>query len=481
MRISSIMASIWALFCCFTAGAQDIDHPKYEVRAVWLTTIGGLDWPHTYSQSSASTIKQQRELTDILDQLQRANINTILLQTRIRATTIYPSKYEPWDGCISGHPGKSPGYDPLAFAIKECHKRGMELHAWVVTIPVGKWDKLGCRTLNSRKKGIARRIGADGYMKPEDPRTANYLADICEEITSKYDIDGIHLDYIRYPEQVAIPRQKLSSARNNITRIVKTITHRVKAIKPWVKMSCSPVGKFDDLSRYSSHGWNAYTKVAQDAQGWLKDGLMDQLYPMMYFKDNQFFPFALDWQENSHGKTIGAGLGIYFLSPREGKWTLDMIQRQLYFLRSEGIGHAFFRCKFLLDNTKGIYDFVCNEYNRYPAQIPPMKWSRQPSPAPPQDVRLTTDEYNQEWLEWSAANNDDSEGKYTFYNIYKSSDLPVDTSDPRLLVVSRTADTRIPLPCESRLFETHYAVTAIDRYGYESLPIYITREGTWKR
>lgn len=89
-------------------------------------------------------------MTDILDKLQKANINTILLQTRIRGTVIYPSAIEPWDGCCSGFPGKSPGYDPLAFAIKECHNRGMEVHAWIVTIPIGKWNGLGCKTL--RKK-----------------------------------------------------------------------------------------------------------------------------------------------------------------------------------------------------------------------------------------------------------------------------------------------------------------------------------------
>ena len=104
--------------------------PKYEVRAVWLTTIGGIDWPHSYAQSAHSAEKQKRELTDILDRLQAAHINTVLIQTRVRGTMIYPSAYEPWDGCLSGFPGKSPGYDALKFAIDECHKRGMECHAW---------------------------------------------------------------------------------------------------------------------------------------------------------------------------------------------------------------------------------------------------------------------------------------------------------------------------------------------------------------
>lgn len=76
--------------------------PKHEVRAVWLTTIGGIDWPHSYSQSPYSAKKQQQELCQILDRLQQAKINTVLIQTRIRGTMIYPSDYEPWDGCLSG-------------------------------------------------------------------------------------------------------------------------------------------------------------------------------------------------------------------------------------------------------------------------------------------------------------------------------------------------------------------------------------------
>ena len=118
----------------------------------------------------------------------------------MRATTIYPSDIEPWDGAMSGHPGQSPGYDPLAFAIDECHRRGMELHAWIVCIPIGKWNGYGCRQLRKRHPQIVRRIGEEAFLDPENTATASYVSSICEEVTRRYDIDGIHLDYIRYPE-----------------------------------------------------------------------------------------------------------------------------------------------------------------------------------------------------------------------------------------------------------------------------------------
>ena len=443
-------------------------NPKYEVRAVWLTTIGGIDWPHSYAQSERSAEKQKEELRAILDRLQKANINTVLLQTRIRATTIYPSQYEPWDGCLSGFPGKSPGYDALQFAIDECHKRGMEVHAWVVTIPVGKWNSYGCRQLRKRFPRLIKRIDQDGYMDPEATQTGCYLAEMCREIVQRYDVDGIHLDYIRYPETWKFRISK-DQARGNITRIVEKIHQAVKKEKPWVKMSCSPIGKFDDLSRYWSHGWNAYTKVAQDAQAWLKDGLMDELFPMMYFRGDQFFPFAIDWKEHSYGKIIAPGLGIYFLDPKEGKWNISDITSELYHLRNIGEGHAFFRNKFLLDNHQGVYDFVTAHFNRYPALVPPMTWESNKRPQQPVTLRIEENE-GTTTLKWdnSLQYEDGTAIKtpYIYNNVYASKEYPVDVHDARNLILTRT--TRRQQTTRTGNTPTYYAVTTTDGFGNES-------------
>lgn len=443
-------------------------NPKYEVRAVWLTTIGGIDWPHSYAQSERSAEKQKEELRAILDRLQKANINTVLLQTRIRATTIYPSQYEPWDGCLSGFPGKSPGYDALQFAIDECHKRGMEVHAWVVTIPVGKWNSYGCRQLRKRFPRLIKRIDQDGYMDPEATQTGCYLAEMCREIVQRYDVDGIHLDYIRYPETWKFRIGK-DQARGNITRIVEKIHQAVKKEKPWVKMSCSPIGKFDDLSRYWSHGWNAYTKVAQDAQAWLKDGLMDELFPMMYFRGDQFFPFAIDWKEHSYGKIIAPGLGIYFLDPKEGKWNISDITSELYHLRNIGEGHAFFRNKFLLDNHQGVYDFVTAHFNRYPALVPPMTWESNKRPQQPVTLRIEENE-GTTTLRWdNSLQYEDGTAIKTpsiYNNVYASKEYPVDVHDARNLILTKT--TRRQLTTRTGNTPTYYAVTTTDGFGNES-------------
>ena len=427
---------------------------------MWLTTIGGLDWPHTYANGSRSAIDcQKKELTDILDKLQTAGINTILLQTRIRATTIYPSLNEPWDGCLSGKPGVSPGYDALQFAIDECHKRGMELHAWVVTIPVGKWNGKGCASLRKKYPKLIKKIGEDGYMNPEDSQTGTYIANICEEIVRNYDVDGIHLDYIRYPEEWKIKVSK-EKGRAYITDIVRKVNLKVKGLKPWVKMSCSPIGKADDLPRMSSRGWNAYSRVCQDAQGWLRDGLMDQLYPMMYFKENNFFPFALDWKERSYGRMVVPGLGIYFMSPYERNWKLSDITQEMEVLRQWGLGHCYFRSKFFTDNTKGIYDFAVKEFDNYKTLVPPMSWELKERPLAP--TVLVTDSTNNT-ISWSGAV-DKSNSPYLTYNVYCSSECPVDINNPHNLMCVRTRSTSLLVPLKG----IFYAVTAMDRYGNES-------------
>lgn len=436
--------------------------PKQELRAVWLTTVGGLDWPHNYAQSTNSIRKQQQELCHILDLLKAAHVNTVLFQTRIRATVLYPSADEPWDGCVSGMPGTSPGYDPLQFAIEECHRRGMELHAWVVTIPIGKWNGAGARRLMQTHPRLVKRIGAEAFLNPEADGTADYLANLCGDITRRYDIDGIHLDYIRYPETWKITVNK-SQGRHYITRIARAISQRVKSIKPWVKMSCSPIGKHDDLDRQESYGWNAFSRVCQDAQGWLRNGIMDQLYPMMYFDGKHFYPFASDWSDHQYQGQTAAGLGIYLLSPKERNWALDAVERQMNVARDMNLGHAYFRSKFLTDNTKGIYDFV-SRFDSHLALTPAIHSSSSAPSAPRQLTMEHTDQgYHLHWLPAT----DNSKGDYLVYTIYASPTLPVDTSNPNNIMAIRYRDTDMMIKGQMSDAPLHFAVTAVDRFGHE--------------
>ena len=191
-------------FALLRVAAQESQSPKYEYRAVWLTTVENLDWPKTRIRSKADIEVQKMELVAMLDSLKKLNVNTVLLQTRLRGDVIYPSSIEPFAHVFTGVEGRDPGYDPLAFAIEECHKRGMQIHAWIVSMPLGTDEHVrrqGSLALCRNKSSLCTHYTGQWYMEPGNPGTAEYMAGIVKEIVSNYDVDGIHLDYIRYPDR----------------------------------------------------------------------------------------------------------------------------------------------------------------------------------------------------------------------------------------------------------------------------------------
>jgi uncharacterized lipoprotein YddW (UPF0748 family) len=439
-----------------------------------------MDWPRQKATNAEGIRKQQQELCDILDRLKEAHFNTVLFQTRLRGDLIYPSNIETFPEALTGRTGRNPGYDPLAFAIEECHKRGMELHAWIVTIPVGNTRQvrlLGKHSIVSKNRKICKQFKGSWYLDPGHPETADYLSRIVREIATNYNVDGIHFDYIRYPEQgTRFPdndtyrkygkkKNKVQWRRENITSLVRRLYTDIKSIKPWIKVSSSPVGKFASTSRYSSKGWDAYHAVHQDAQGWLKEGIHDALFPMMYFQGNDFYPFVLDWKENDNGRWVVPGLGIYFLSPKEKDWPLEEIARQINFTREEGLGgQAYFRNRFLLDNVKGIYDEVKDGFYTTSALLPPMTWIDSIAPSAPTAPIYEAQADGRVRLAWEASK--DNHDLPVVYHLYASSTYPVDTNDAQNLHTTYLKGT------ETTVKEGYYyAVTSADRYGNESAPL----------
>lgn len=449
------LISLLIIIICPLLAAYGQQAPKYEIRASWITTLGGLDWPTRKATSKSGIEAQKKELCDILDRLKAANFNTVLLQTRVRGDVIYPSAIETFTESLAGKEGRSPGYDPLQFAIDECHKRGMELHAWMVAIPIGNNRQIKLLEKNSvvkKQPSICIHYKDSWYLDPGNPKTDSYLAKLVNEVVSRYDVDGIHFDYIRYPERAkdfpdhtsyrkyGKKKDKSQWRRDNMTRIVRRLYTEVKQLKPWVKVSCSPIGKYNDTGRYSSSGWNAYKEVYQDAQLWLKNGIHDALFPMMYFQGNNFYPFALDWQENKSGRWIVPGLGIYFLHPKEQDWKLDEIARQIYFLRNiKADGEAYFRNRFVMDNTKGLLDELQEHFYATPAVVPPMTWADSIAPTVPTNTRLNILDKGVK-ISWKASTDNMQKGG-VYYRIYASNTYPVDTNMAENIVETRTDGT----------------------------------------
>lgn len=475
---------VFSFLILFNLSAQPV--PKYEVRAAWITAVYGLDWPRTKATTPASIQKQKEELVEILDKLKEANFNTVLFQARTRGDVLYKSDIEPYNSILTGKSGKDPGYDPLAFAVEECHKRGMECHAWMVTIPLGGRKhvaSLGKQSVTRRQPKICVPYKREYFLNPGNPKTKEYLMSLVKEVVERYDVDGVHFDYLRYPERAfrfpdSYDYRKYGNGRSldqwrrdNITEILRYIYKGVKQLKPWVKVSTCPVGKYRDTSRYSSKGWNAFHVVHQDVQGWLGEGIQDQIYPMMYFRGNAFYPFALDWQEQSNGRHVVPGLGVYFLHPSEGDWSLDEIQRQINFIRNHHLaGEAHYRVKFVTDNTQNLYDILQNDFYAYPALQPPMTWADSIAPSAPSELKAGQISEGYTRLHWKASTDNDKQNAPT-YVVYASDELPVDTQNPANIVATGIRETEyIYAPILPWTTRRHFVVTAIDRYGNESEP-----------
>lgn len=466
------------LLLCTTLMAAHADTlPKYEMRAVWLTTNWGLDWPSAPARNPREAARQQQELRNMLDALAYMGFNTIFFQARIRGEVFYPSAYEPWSRIVSGTAGKSPGYDPLGFVIKECHDRGMECHAWMVTIPAGNVKqaaKMGSKALPAKHPELCKKLKGNWYLDPGNPATSHYIAALVAEIVSRYDIDGIHLDYIRYPDEegnfpdadsyrryapAGMSRHQWHVA--NISRIVAAVSDTVAALNPHVMVSTAPLGRYTSLPGLPPAHWSCTEGAAQDAVAWLQQGDNDFVAPMMYYTGENFFPYLADWVARATQGYIVAGLGAYRLERTEGNWDVTEIQHQIAASRQYGAaGQAFFRARHLL-RFPALALLLAGNYYRYPALVPPQPTDS--SRLQPQVNSVTSLCLHQgtlcDTLSWQPATH------AARYAIYASVSDSICIDDPAYLIHSWVTDTTVTL--EAARYRT-FAVTAIDSTRRES-------------
>lgn len=460
-----------------------IEPPQKEIRGVWLTTVYGLDWPQKPATNEAGRKAQQQQVCEILDRLQDANFNTVFLQVRLRGDVIYRSTIEPASKTFSGKQGVMPGYDPLAFVLDECHKRGMECHAWFVTFPLGTDKSVkeqGKLSVVKRNPKLCKLHNGEWYLDPGVPGTADYILSLVKEIVNGYDIDGIHFDYIRYPEAAkTFPDKALYNKsdkkrpladwrRENINRMVIRIYDWVKSVKPWVQVSSSPLGKYNRIERMPNAGWTAYESVFQDPKRWMEQGKQDMVVPMMYYLHDNFFPFVDNWVSNSNGRLVVPGLGAYRMLKGEADWTVNDITDQIDYSRYYGgAGCTFFRCANVLDNAKGLYKELTDNYYKYPAQLPPLTWLSTTVPPTPSEV-LVTREGDELKLSWKKPETSKETLTYTVY--YAQADS-VDTSLARNILMTGIRDTVLYLPIQASVEKGYsFSVSASSRYHIESVP-----------
>ncbi len=468
-RMKRFFLAFLPLFLYLAAYPQE---SSTQIRAVWLTTNWQLDWP----SSGLSADGQKRQLQGILDSLQKLNFNTVLFQVRIRGSVLYRSKMEPMSSFVRAGTSDGRPFDPLAFTIEECHKRNMECHAWMVTYPLGSQGVFSPKKQNflSRNQELCKLYKGEWYLDPGNPKTNDYLLSLVKEIVEGYDVDGIHFDYIRYPdENTSFPDKNTfkkygnwesldSWRRSNVTRFVTQAYQYVKGVKPWVQVSSSPIGIYRSLSGKGDR-WSGFESVFQDSYNWLKLGVQDAVYPMMYYEDKNFYPYVDDWLKNANGRFVVPGLGVYKMLSREQNWDLQVVTRQIDFLKSTAAsGEAYFRLGMILGNLKGIKDELLSYY-RNPAKLPPMNWLNNEPPASPDDFQIYRTDNRTVQMKWNAPSGKDL--TYTVYSFYPNDSIDLD--NPENIVASGVRKTELTLTIENSTQGKYYAVSASNRFHIE--------------
>ena len=338
--------------------------PGAEMRAVWLTTIFGLDWPKVSADTYPGMVRQQESLDKMLDAFVQAGINTVFLQVRLRGDLLYPSSLEPLSPTVSKTGALPSGYDPLQYAIDACHSRGMSVHAWMVVYPLGTNDHV--RSLAKQGKGfyaahpeMCLRQGNAWFMDPAQPAVRTHMAQLVRDLVTRYDVDGVHLDYIRYPDgpnkfndlksyqrmnPQRLPRMEWREA--NVTAMIDTLHRTLQEVAPEVALSTACIGKYQQLPKPAPGGYFCKNDVSQDPLVWFQRGIVDFIVPMIYYKDAHFNYYIADWAKRiaPHGPIV-AGLGVYRLYDNS-RWQLQDIYNQLDTVAHYGLpGVSYYRAE----------------------------------------------------------------------------------------------------------------------------------------
>jgi len=429
-----------------------------EARAVWLSRFEYT--PHAYSVNY-----QKAYIRQAIENLKKSNFNMLIFQVRGQGDAFYKSNYEPWSNRLTGTLGQNPGWDPLQYAIDLAHQNAIELHAWINVFPCWKGSAPPTES-NPRHlyleqsewiccdpQGIPMPYNGDAYasLSPGIPEVREYLVNICRDIVLNYDIDGLHFDYIRYPNKqysydaisdnlfndpaIGNPTglSRADWQREQVNKFVREVYDAVTDINPKVKLSAAVIGKYN----YSSVSWDGYNACYQDGKQWTAEGKIDFLAPMMYWpigQTNPWAPFeilARNWVlDNSNGRHIYGGIGAYKNTTNfpEIAAEIDTLRR----IRADGA--VFFSYGSLRNSD--FWDDLTNWHYKNLANVPPMPWKDNIPPEKPISLEsrwISTSSIELTWQPPLQANDGDVAD---YYNIYRSTGRsPIDIEDPKHLYV----------------------------------------------
>mgnify|MGYP004443257313 CR=1 FL=1 len=515
INLTTALVLVALAMSSLAAHAAQFLTPKSEFRSAWVATVWCLDWPADASRGTGelNATKMKQQLVVLLDSLQRNNFNAVNLQVRSMCDAFYESSYEPWSSYISGTRGAAPAFDPLAFAVEEAHKRGMECHAWVnpYRFSTGSdWNTAQDQEL--KNNGWLLTYGSTIILDPAQQRTIDRIVNVCKEIITKYDVDGLLYDDYFYPD--GIPSNSTAGdysewqdyqsgggtlsmgdwRRENVNRMVASVYNMIQETRPEVRFGISPAGVAASSSSVASKygvepcpagsDWQ-YNGIFSDPLAWMSSQTLDYMSPQIYWttvnSSNPFVPIATWWNQMAQhfGRHMYVSHSISSLkrdskgtaepeplSPYNNQYLYDEYANEIEYTRTTNLdgapGSIFYSCKYLynLGASEAMANFFKRTTYRYHALPPAMPWKTGNNPGLVKNLAQSGTD-----LTWEGYDN----VRYTVYAFPRSMAHENFTKNVEyLLGISYGTTYAIPAKYQQ---EYQYAVCVLDRVGNEYDPV----------
>ena len=494
MRVKSLLCVFFLLLMAGGVFAQvqtGSAYPKREFRAAWIQSVNG-------QFRGMPTEKLKQNLIGQLNSLQKAGINAIIFQVRPEADALYASRLEPWSRFRTGVPGKAPEpyWDPMQFMIDECHKRGMEFHAWINpyrTKTTLKSELAPNHVYNIHPEWFVT-YGDQLYFDPALPESRRHICMVVSDIVSRYDVDAIHMDDYFYPypikgkdfpDDASFARfgggfsNKGDWRRSNVNVLIKKLHETIREIKPWVKFGVSPFGIYRNESSdplgSKTKGLQNYDDLYADVLLWAREGWIDYNIPQIYWHIGHpvadYETLVKWWARNTENRPLFIGQSVMNTvqnaDPKNP--SINQLPRKMALQRAyQTIGGS---CQWpasaVVENAGKYRDALIAEYHKYPALPPVFDFMDNEAPAKVRRMKSvwTEDGYI---LFWTAPKYKEEMNRAVQYVVYRFNDKEKVNIDDPSHIVAITRDNFYKLPYEDGKTKYRYVVTALDRLHNES-------------
>lgn len=483
-----------ALFLATGVGAQiqqQSPYPKREFRGAWIQAVNG-------QFRGIPTEKLKQTLIDQLNSLQGAGINAIIFQVRPEADALYASQLEPWSRFLTGVQGQAPSpyWDPMQFMIDECHKRGMEFHAWInpYRVKTSLKSELAANHLYNIHPEWFVTYNNQLYFDPTLPESRRHICMVVADIVSRYDVDAIHMDDyfypypakgVDFPDDASFARygggftNRADWRRSNVNILIQKIHETIRGLKPWVKFGISPFGIYrnekNDPLGSKTNGLQNYDDLYADVLLWARNGWVDYNIPQIYWQIGHpaadYETLVKWWAKNTENRPLFIGQSVMNTvqnaDPKNP--SINQLPRKMALERAyQTIGGS---CQWpasaVVENAGKYRDALVQEYHKYPALVPVFDFMDDKAPGKVRKVKKvwTEDGY---MLFWTAPKAKDEMDRAVQYVVYRFDGKEKVNIDDASHIVAITRNNFYKLPYDDGKTKYRYVVTALDRLHNES-------------